>query len=532
MPRSYRSLTISLLALVKGLSQKEIGAGAGLSQKKVSYYLREGNLEDDALYARLLSGVRGESWEAQAVTVLLENLESIERDSELTPEEREVVEAAVLDFTRMMRGVFTEAARLSRELPPPDDYPGPGAGGLEAARWQAGVQWKLLEPLPEDDQLAMARDRPDFWNWALIERICEESVVQASRKVERAASLARLAQAIAERVQGPEPWRNRVQGFAMAHAANAIRVTGELRQAETVLERAKGLWQAGSDPDEVLDPGRLLDLEASLRRGQRRFEEALTLLEEALRVGRCPERYLLKKGFTLEVMGEYDRAVEALLDAEPLVERHGDNRLLYMLRFNLAVNFSHLGLYPEAATLIQQVRELAADLGDEVFLIRVIWLEGRIAAGSGWSEKGRELLEQARREFAIRKMGYDVALASLEEAVLLLENGRMAEVKDLARGLAVVFESNGVHREALAALRLFQKAAERHEATADFARRILIYLFRARYDQGLRFTGKRRLKNRPNGPGEPSPGLRPQADALGEGRENHQSGLKGREKLG
>jgi len=46
----------------------------------------------------------------------------------------------------------------------------------------------------------------------------------------------------------------------------------------------------------------------------------------------------------------------------------------------------------------------------------------------------------------------------------------------------------GVHREALAALRLFEEAADRETATAELARRILDFLFRARYDEGLRFT--------------------------------------------
>jgi len=85
-------------------------------------------------------------------------------------------------------------------------------------------------------------------------------------------------------------------------------------------------------------------------------------------------------------------------------------------------------------------------------------------------------------------MSYDVALALLEEAVLLLEEGRTAEIKVLARELTKVFESKGVHREALGALQLFQEAAEREEASAGLARRVLGYLFRARHDQGLRFT--------------------------------------------
>jgi len=65
--------------------------------------------------------------------------------------------------------------------------------------------------------------------------------------------------------------------------------------------------------------------------------------------------------------------------------------------------------------------------------------------------------------------------------------GRTSEVKTLAQKLAAVFASEGVHREALAALRLFQEAAEREVATAELSRRVLRYLFRARYDQGLRF---------------------------------------------
>jgi len=81
-----------------------------------------------------------------------------------------------------------------------------------------------------------------------------------------------------------------------------------------------------------------------------------------------------------------------------------------------------------------------------------------------------------------------VALALLETAILLLEEGRTADVKVLARELTRVFASNKVHQEALAALRLFQEAAERDEATAGLARSVLRFLFRARHHQGLRFT--------------------------------------------
>jgi tetratricopeptide (TPR) repeat protein len=485
MPRSHRPLTLAILALWKKLSQKEIGAEAGIPQKQVSYYLKKEEL-DDPIYARLLQGVRARPAEVDVVTACLETLEALSQDQEMTPEERDEVEAGVLEGTGLLRKSFSAAVRRSRALPPVDGYPRPA--DLEAARWQACEQWSLLEPLSEGQRLAVARVAPEFQTWALVERVCEESIVQASRNVERSASLARLSQEIAERVQGPEEWRSRIRGFAVAHVANALRVAGELKAADSVLEEAKRLWLSGSDPDHLLDSGRLLDLEASLRRGQRRFEEALPLLDEALSVGRCPERYLIKKGFTLEVMGEYERALDTLLQAESLIEHQGDERLLYMLRFNLAVILCQLGRYSETVKPIQQVRDLATERGDETELIRVTWLEGRIAAGLGRPEEGRRLLGQARREFTERKMGYDAALALLEEALLLLDEGRPSEVRTLIPNLVEVFKSKGVHREALAALKLFQEAAERDEATTELARRVLEYLFRARYDQGLRFT--------------------------------------------
>jgi tetratricopeptide (TPR) repeat protein len=484
MARNLRSLLVSILGLRHGRNQKQIGAGAGMSQKQVSFYLRQEHLEDDIL-ERLLAGTDCRPAEIPIVTACLEALDALERNQELTPEEREEVETGVLEVTRLLREILTEAARQSRTIPAFDDYPKPAE--LEPARWHAGVVFSLLEGFTEDQRLAAVRVAREIQSWALVERLCEESAVQASQDLERAASLARLARDAAERVRGPEGWRRRLQGLAAAHVANILRVAGELKGAEEGIETAKRLWQDGADPDSVLDPGRLLDLEASLRRGQRRFEEALALLDEAVAVGRCPGRYLINKGFTLEVMGEYERAIEALLQAESRPEVQGDPRLRNILRCNLGFHYCHTGCFAEAAELAQKVSDVADEMGDEIGVLRVTWLCGRIAAGQGRTAEALALLAQARRELAAREMWYDVALALLEEAALLLEEGRPAAVKALAEELTEAFASKGVHREALAALRLFHEAAEREEATAELARRVLRYLFQARYDQGLRF---------------------------------------------
>jgi len=296
-----------------------------------------------------------------------------------------------------------------------------------------------------------------------------------------------VAREIAAKVRGPEWWQYRVQGFAGGFGANLVRVQGEPKPAAADFTAAKRLWLSGADPLGLLDPGRMLDLEASLLRDQRRFDEALARLDEAIAVGRSPERALIKKGFTLEAMGEYERAIEALLQAAPMIEHTAEPRLRNTVDFNLATAFCNAGCHSEAAGLVPRIRALAIDLGDHLDLIRLGWLEGRIAAGLGRREEALSLLARARWEFAERKMSFDVALTLLEEAVLLLEDGRVAEVKLLAQELEKVFESKGIHREALEALLLFQEAAEHEAATPELARRVLRFLFRARHDQGVRF---------------------------------------------
>src|SRR6185369_11809923 len=340
MIRSLRSLIVSILALWRGLSQKQVGARAGVPQKKVSLYLKREDMEDD-LYARFLTAVNGRPAEVAVVTGCLEALAALSpegrapQDLDLTAEEEDAVELGVLEVARRSRPILREAVLRSRAEPPLDVYPRPAH--LEPARWQAGLLWEALEKLPEGEQMAVVRSDPRHQSWALMEQVCEESVVQASRDLKCAASRARLAEEIARHVRGPEGWRNRCRGYAAGHGANILRVAGKLKTAEADLEKAKELWHAGSDPDGVLDPGRLLNLEGALLRDQRKFTEALGRLAEAAAVSRAPELALIQMGFTLEVMGEYERAIEALLRAEPLIDRQLDSRLWYKQQANLAV---------------------------------------------------------------------------------------------------------------------------------------------------------------------------------------------------
>jgi hypothetical protein len=85
----------------------------------------------------------------------------------------------------------------------------------------------------------------------------------------------------------------------------------------------------------------------------------------------------------------------------------------------------------------------------------------------------------------------DAALVSLELAALHAEAGRTAEVKELAREMVAIFKAQKVHREALAAVLVFRRAAVRERVTADLAREVASFLSRARHTPGLRFENSR-----------------------------------------
>ena len=76
---------------------------------------------------------------------------------------------------------------------------------------------------------------------------------------------------------------------------------------------------------------------------------------------------------------------------------------------------------------------------------------------------------------------------ALKLARLYLLQGRTSEVKRLAEEMIPIFQAQDVHREALAALRLFQEAARREEVTTEQVRKLVKYLQEARNDPGRRF---------------------------------------------
>jgi len=359
-------------------------------------------------------------------------------------------------------------------------------------RLWAEERWTRLERLSDKQQeKAVQVLLGDERSWALAERLCNASTTAAAHRASDALRLARLAVLVAEQSPGPESCRLRLRGWCEPFLANALRVGGDLPGSERTFASAEDLWErgVGGDPAGLLDPTRPLDLKASLLRQQGQFVEAIHLIDQAL-AGSPPDaaaRLLIKKAATHTRAGDYERALEVLGQAEPRIDSEGDQRLLFLHRSNWALNLCNLDCYEAAEPLVVLVEVLAADLGNELDALRAHWLRGRTWAGLGRRPEALAILTQVRQYFRTEEIAYDFALASLEVAVLYMEQGRTRLVRELSKEMLWIFEEQKVHAEALAALALFRQAAEEEVVQTEWTRRLIKYLYRAQHNPKLRF---------------------------------------------
>jgi tetratricopeptide (TPR) repeat protein len=288
----------------------------------------------------------------------------------------------------------------------------------------------------------------------------------------RAVKLADLAVAAAERLDEEHygaMLAEDARASAWAHLGNAYRIAANLRQAEEALQIAEE-HQARSGEDAYTE-ALILSFKASLRSTQGRYDDAAHLLDGAIALYRQARdrheegRTLILKGTALGYAGRHGEAVRLIRRGLSRIDLFQEPRLLVAARHNLILFMTEGGRHREAENGLAETRRLYLDLGEPMNLVRLRWLEGKIARELGRLDEAETALNEARNAFLADNIAIDAALVSLDLAILHMQRGETAALKELAAQMRPIFESGDVHPEALAAVLLFQQAAEAEQVT-------------------------------------------------------------------
>jgi tetratricopeptide (TPR) repeat protein len=365
---------------------------------------------------------------------------------------------------------------------------------LTAERTAASELWRQIEPLPQERRRLLIWEDARFQSWGFHELLLDRARQETLETPQRVEDLLRLALDVTELLDGEEYGPGSVEAAkarTWTWLGNACRVLGDFRQAESAFQTAElFLSRSWLDP---LDEALLLELKAPLRRVQRRFDEALELLESAIAIYRevnephLQGRALMMKGVVLQYKGDCQEAADCFRDSLFLLDGSREPRLAGMTRYNLISCLQEAGRSAEAAALIPEARRIMEQVGTRSDQGRLRWTEGRVAASLGRYEEAAETFHELREAFLEDGIAFDAALVSLDLATVYLRQRRIEETKRLAAEMIPVFQSREVYREALAALIVFQRVAEMEQLTVGLVEEIESYLRQARGNPQLRF---------------------------------------------
>ncbi len=253
-----------------------------------------------------------------------------------------------------------------------------------------------------------------------------------------------------------------VRSLAWAELGNAYRICDDLPRANRAMNRAVHWSRRGSRSDLLL--ARIADLLASLLGAQRRFPEASQLLLLVYRTheenGRphLAGRALFSAGSMAGRAGLQGAALLLMRRGLDLLDHERDPMLVAQLLLAMLISLTELGRFRSARRLLWRCRHLLIESGNELHLVRVRWLEGKIYAGLSDFSKAEQAFQETRSGFAKHEQVYPAAMAGLDLAALWAQQGRLDEIQALAQEMIATFRALRIAREAIVTLLILQRA--------------------------------------------------------------------------
>jgi len=419
---------------------------------------------------------------------------------ELGPDERRRTVRRLLSRTEPLESL---ASKLQGDPAPAEPVQFEEVGEIRLSerartllREHAGVPELLqrLEGLTPAERMARVRADRELQTCPLCQRLIDGALDLVHADMPPAAELAELAIAVSQELDAGRYGAglvNDLKARAWAGLGEVLRNQADLRAADGALAVAETLLGIGTG--DVFEEARLLELKALVRRDQHRLDEAHGLLDDVIAVYRqyrdfhLVGRAFVQKGSAHGAAGELEPAVRWLRKGLGLLDPTRERRLELSARHNLMLYLHESGRDQEAWFLLKASRPEFLEHGGELLNLRLRWLEGKIQQALGQLREAEQALAEARAGLLGQEAGFSAALVCLDLASLYAAQSRPEEMRRLAEEMLPIFRSRDIHREAIAALIVFQQAVRMEKLSSGLLDEIRSFLRLARTDPKLRF---------------------------------------------
>ena len=470
---------LTMLRLIRGWDRRELAQAAGLSLAAITRY-EHGRTKPSL--PRLQQVLAALDFPAGVYDRSLQFVGSAldARRLNLSPNPSDAWKAAA-------RAIAADKAKAAEDFTRRELVGLAATVRLLVSRQAAPAVWALLQDCPESVRQGLVREVPEFQTVGLCELLCDLCLDGAGAA--GGMHLAVLAVDVAQRAPCSEAFRSRVAGFAGIHLASCRSAVGGLPATVQDVESCLALWRAGAAEDPgLLNAARVLRLEAALRRDQHRLPESLALIDQALTIdtwGETPELQMAKARVLAE-LGENEAALDTLRLTVHQIDGDREPRRRHVALSLLVLNLCLLGRYAAAELLLPEIRTRAERLANQLDLLRIDWLAGKVAAGQGRTDEAIALFMRVRSQFLASENAHDAALVTLELAEVHATLGRTSDVKALARQSELEIADKAMDHEEREALAQFYRAAAEDRLTIGVLKSLISSLSRVQPNPKIR----------------------------------------------
>lgn len=312
--------------------------------------------------------------------------------------------------------------------------------------------------------------------------------------------LARWATRVGSRLDPAQLGPRRIADLrcrAWAILGNAYRVADNLSAAEFAFTEAFRHHAAGGQDEKLL--ARLLDFQASLRADQRRFAEAIELLDRVSAIHRqsgddhLVGRALISEGLFTGYSGDAEGAIRLIEEGLARIDRERDPKLALWATHNLSLFVIETGRFREARDLAHKNLRRFEAREHRIDFLKLLWVEARADASLGALERAEKGFLEVREGMQDAGKRYHAAQAALDLASVYQRQDRPREARATVLEAVDIFLELEISRQAIAAVLALQNACRQGLEFGGLLEEVMDFLRRLERDPSLQFKARSRL---------------------------------------